>query len=99
MMLDAQALADRYVAAWNERDADRRRDALAALWAPDAQRLARARGFGGLGKLMLGASETNGGRDGIRFRAAPGARDLKRTAAETAFVFAPPRAPASGATS
>jgi hypothetical protein len=77
MMLDAQALADRYVAAWNERDADRRRVALAALWAPDAQRHARARGFGGLGKLMLGASETNGGRDGIRFRAAPGARERR----------------------
>ena len=35
-MLDAQALADLYVAAWNEPDAARRSSAIAALWAPDA---------------------------------------------------------------
>ena len=42
-MLDAQTLADRYVAAWNERDADRRRKAVAALWALDGQRRAAGR--------------------------------------------------------
>ena len=36
-MLDAQALADRYVAAWNEPDAVKRSSAIAALWAPDAR--------------------------------------------------------------
>ena len=35
-MLDAQALADLYVAAWNEPDAAKRSSAFAALWAPDA---------------------------------------------------------------
>ena len=35
-MLDAQALADLYVAAWNEPDAARRSSAIAALWAPEA---------------------------------------------------------------
>ena len=35
-MLDAQALADLYVAAWNEQDAAKRSSAIAALWAPDA---------------------------------------------------------------
>ena len=42
-MLDAQTVADRYVAAWNERDADRRRNAIAALWSPDALRHSGAR--------------------------------------------------------
>jgi hypothetical protein len=76
-MLDAQTLADRYVAAWNEPDATRRLEAIAALWAPDARRHGRApqpSGFGGLGKLMLGAAQNNGRQDGIRFRAAPSAR-------------------------
>jgi hypothetical protein len=69
-MLDAQTLADRYVAAWNEPDATTRLNAIAALWAPGAPR----RGLGALGKLILGSSEKNGGRDGVRFRAAPSAR-------------------------
>jgi hypothetical protein len=65
-MLDAQTLADRYVAVWNEPDAATRLNAIAALWAPGAPR----RGLGALGKLILGSSEKNG----VRFRAAPGAR-------------------------
>ena len=52
-MLDAQTLADRYVAAWNERDADRRRKAVAALWAPDGQRPGGAREYGVLGGASL----------------------------------------------
>jgi len=76
-MLDAQTLADRYVAAWNEPDATKRFIAIAALWAPDARRDGGARqprGLGALGKLALGSAEKNGGQDGIRFRAAPSAR-------------------------
>jgi hypothetical protein len=76
-MLDAQTLADRYVAAWNEPDATKRCAAIAALWATDAQPRGGAcelRGFGALGKLVLGSSEKDGRRDGIRFRAAPSAR-------------------------
>jgi hypothetical protein len=72
-MLDAQMLADRYVAAWNEQDATRRLEAIAALWAPDAQTPGGAggrRGFGALGRLTFGSSEKNG----VRFRAAPTAR-------------------------
>ena len=52
-------------------------DAIAALWAPDAlaPRGARERrGFGALGRLILGSSETKDGGDSIRFRAAPTAR-------------------------
>jgi hypothetical protein len=74
-MLDAQALADRYVAAWNEPDAAKRFSAIAALWAPDAPRRERgARGYGALAKLMSGAPEKDAGREAIRFRAAPSAR-------------------------
>jgi hypothetical protein len=35
-MLDATSIATRYIAAWNEKNADRRRDLLATIWAEDA---------------------------------------------------------------
>jgi hypothetical protein len=76
-MLDAQTLANRYVAAWNERDAERRRNAIGALWGPGSLRRSGAHealGFGALGRLIHGSSEKNGGQDSIRFRAAPTAR-------------------------
>jgi hypothetical protein len=76
-MLDAQSLADRYVAAWNEPDATKRSSAVAALWAPDAlrhERAGAARGYGALSKLILGSPDRNGGESGIRYRAAPNAR-------------------------
>jgi hypothetical protein len=69
-MLDAQTLADRYVAAWNERDADRRRKAIAALWAPGGQRPGGAREYGVLGKRLPGSHGRHVGHDGNRFRAA-----------------------------
>lgn len=73
-MLDAQALADRYVAAWNEPDAAKRSNAIAALWAPDAPRQKGTReagGYGALGKLIRGSPEGNGGKSSTRYRAAP----------------------------
>jgi hypothetical protein len=75
-MLDAQALADRYVAAWNEPNATKRSNAIAALWAPDAshERAREARGYGALSKLILASPDRNGGQEGIRYRAAPNAR-------------------------
>jgi hypothetical protein len=76
-MLDAQTLADRYVAAWNEPNATKRTSAIAALWAPDALRHGMAgatRGYGALGKLILGSPDRNGGESGIRYRVAPNAR-------------------------
>lgn len=75
-MLDAQTLADRYVVAWNERDADRRRNAIAALWSPDALRHSEAREYEILAKRLLGPHETNVARDGNRFRAVRNARRL-----------------------
>jgi hypothetical protein len=76
-MLNAQSLADRYVAAWNEPSATKRSNAIAALWAPDAsprERAREARGYGALSKLILGSPDRNGGESGIRYRAAPSAR-------------------------
>jgi hypothetical protein len=37
IMVDAQDLADKYVAVWNESNAQRRRQQIAALWVPDGQ--------------------------------------------------------------
>jgi hypothetical protein len=76
-MLDAQALADRYVAAWNEPDTARRASAIAALWEPDALRHEGARGRGAISRLIPAASETNAGRAGVCFRAAPSARQRR----------------------
>ena len=73
-MLNAQALADLYVAAWNEPDAAKRLSAIAALWAPDALGPSKAGGYSALTKLTLTASGKSAGREGIRYRAAPTAR-------------------------
>ena len=73
-MLNAQALADLYVAAWNEPDAAKRSSAIAALWAPDALGQSRAGGYAALTKLTPATPGKSGRREGIRFRAAPTAR-------------------------
>ena len=69
-MLDAQALADLYVAAWNEPDAAKRSSAIAALWAPDALGNKGARGYAPLTRLTLAAPAKSARREGVRFRAA-----------------------------
>ena len=73
-MLDAQALADLYVAAWNESDPAKRSSAVAALWAPDALGHRRAGGYAALTTLTLAAPGTSAGQKGVRYRAAPTAR-------------------------
>ena len=73
-MLDAQALADRYVAAWNEPDAARRSSALAALRAPDAPGHGWASGYSARTSLTPAAPGKPAGREGVRYRAAPTAR-------------------------
>ena len=73
-MLDAQALADRYVAAWNEPDAAKRSSAIAALWAPDALGHKGPYGYSALTKLTLAAPGTSVGHEGVHYRAAPTAR-------------------------
>ena len=77
-MLDAQALADRYVAAWNEPDAARRSSAIAALWAPDAPGHEGTCGSARSGGSTPQPPEGNAAREGVRFRAAPSARPRRR---------------------
>jgi hypothetical protein len=78
-MIDAQTLADRYVAVWNERDDGARRAAIAALWIPDGQHYVQgreARGHEALERRVRGSHEKNVRDDGNRFRAAKDARRL-----------------------
>jgi len=78
-MHDAQTLADRYVAVWNERDDERRRVALAALWVPDGQHYVgdrEARGYDALEQRIRGSHEKNVRDNGNRFRAARDGRRL-----------------------
>src|SRR3954471_4977851 len=56
-MTDAEIIATRYVACWNERDPERRRDLLAALWTEDGtylDPLMRAENRDGVGALIEG---------------------------------------------
>lgn len=78
-MIDAQTLADRYAAVWNERDEGNRRAAIAGLWVPDGQHYVQgqaARGFEALEKRIRGSHERNVKENGNRFRAARNARRL-----------------------
>jgi hypothetical protein len=78
-MMDAQTLADRYVAVWNETDEGSRRAAIAALWVPDGQHYVQgqqAQGHGALEKRIRGSHEKNVRDNGNRFRAASDARRL-----------------------
>ncbi len=70
-MIDAQALADRYVAAWNEPEAGKRSSAIAALWAPDALGHRSAGGYAALAQL---SPEKRGRGESVCYRAAPTAR-------------------------
>lgn len=79
-MPDAQTLADRYVAVWNERDEGSRRAAVAALWVPDGQHYVQgqqAQGHDALEKRIRGSHEKNVRDNGNRFRAASDARRLR----------------------
>jgi hypothetical protein len=79
-MPDAQQLADRYVAVWNEPNAGLRRYAIAALWAVDGIHYVgtrEARGYDALEHRIAGSYEKNVRSGGYRFRAAKGARALR----------------------
>ena len=56
-MADPQDIATRYIDCWNERDGERRRARLAALWTEDATYLdpmMRGDGLNGIGALIEG---------------------------------------------
>ena len=78
--MDAQSLAERYVAVWNETDPDRRRRQIAQLWAPDGLHYVgerEARGYEALERRITGSHDKNVRDGGYRFRAANGARALR----------------------
>jgi SnoaL-like protein len=79
-MTDAQELADRYVAVWNETDPTARRKAIGELWAPDGVHYVatrEARGYQALEARVVGSHEKNVRDGGYRFRAAKNAQALR----------------------
>lgn len=79
-MNDAQHLADRYVAVWNETDDVRRRAAIAELWPPTGVHYVNAREARGHDELELRIAESHrkNVRDrGCLFRARSDARVLR----------------------
>lgn len=78
-MTDAQDLADRYVAVWNETDEKVRRSAIARLWTPEGNHFVNtleARGFEALEARITGAHERNVRDNGNLFRVRQDARRL-----------------------
>jgi hypothetical protein len=79
-MNEAQHLADRYAAVWNETDAAARRKTIAELWAPDGLHYVKtreARGYEALETRIIGSHEKNVVVGGYRFRAARDAQLLR----------------------
>ncbi|HZP76712.1 MAG TPA: hypothetical protein VFB45_11255 [Pseudolabrys sp.] len=79
-MNSPQDLVERYVAVWNERDAQARRQAIAAVWRPDGAHFVKereARGYAALEQRVIGSYEKNVRDKGNRFRARPGAQRLR----------------------
>lgn len=96
-MFDAQELAERYLAVWNEADPERRRIQIASLWVPEGRHYVDVReavGYAALEQRIAGSFNKNV-RDGRhRFRAVGNARtlhdivvfdwEMRRTADDTA---------------
>jgi len=80
MTIDAQQLADRYAAVWNEPDAAARREAIARLWVPDGVhhvKTRQARGHAELETRVAEAYDKNVGANGFAFRAVKNAQALR----------------------
>jgi SnoaL-like domain len=70
-MNEAEKLAERYVAVWNETDPQIRRESIAALWAPEGVHYVGSRevqGFDALEQRITGSHEKNVRDGGHRFR-------------------------------
>ena len=79
-MINAQNLADRYVALWNETDAEKRLERIKDYWPSDGVHYVRAleaRGYDALEKRVIGSHEKNVRDGGNRFRARQDARLLR----------------------
>jgi len=80
MTLQAQQLADRYAAVWNEADDNARRVAIAGLFTPDGVHYVNtreARGHAALEDRVTGAYEKNVRDGGHLFRAQRNAQSLR----------------------
>lgn len=89
--MDTDDIARRYVALWNERDADQRADAVRALFAPDAAHFTRsleARGHAGLVQRVTDAHE-RWVRDGGRVFRTQGQADGHHNAVRLRWEMAP----------
>jgi len=78
--MDAQHLADRYAAVWNETDGASRRRQIEQLWIPDGEHFVgtrEVRGYDELEKRVTGSHEKNVRDNGNRFRAVADARQLR----------------------
>jgi hypothetical protein len=79
-MNTATDLANRYLAVWSEPDPERRRSAIAALWAQDGTHYVgtrEARGYEALQARVTGSYEKNVRDGGNRFRLAGEIRGLR----------------------
>jgi hypothetical protein len=79
-MHDVQQLADRYAAVWNETDTERRRAAIAELWAPSGEHYTptrEVRGYAELEQRIIGSYEKNVRDGGNRFRVVRDARGFR----------------------
>jgi hypothetical protein len=78
-MVEAQQLADRYVAAWNETDSERRRRAIEGLWVTHGEHYVDTRhavGYDALETRIRGSHEKNVTNSGNIFRTVQDARQL-----------------------
>ena len=69
-MNEVEKLAERYVAVWNETDPQRRRETIAALWAPQGVHYVGTRevqGYDALEQRITGSHEKNVRDGGHRF--------------------------------
>lgn len=75
--MNLSELAARYVAVWNERDAEKRRCQIAELWVPEGEHYVESRKVAGHDALEERIVESHNEfvrHAGNRFRAVPGAR-------------------------
>jgi len=80
MTLDAQALAERYAAVWNEADPAVRRAEIEQLWRPDGEHFVttkEVRGYAGLEERVASAYDKNVRLGGHAFRAVRNAQKLR----------------------
>jgi hypothetical protein len=93
MTINAQQLAERYVAVWNEPNPAARRDAIAQLWLPDGAHYVttrEARGYAALEQRIIGSHDKNVRDAGFMFRAVKNAQALREVVTFNWEMIRPP---------